>query len=483
MTKSTNTARAMKLMSGSAVVAQAAMILRQFVILRVLGPENYGIAVPMMLSSELLNRLLEMNPGSIVVQDKFGSTRKFRDAMQFIGVVRGILFFLILLLLAVPLALFNDLNTREYVLGFMFISLVPLIRGLSHVDVFRQMRRRRFGKLAFSSTVSPIATTTIVLVLCLFMNSFWVPLIARVIDAIIGLIMSFAIAERKWRMRYDHQSAIRIIKFVLPLIMGGFVIFISTRGNQQLLSASDSLFGFEISKSVVGTLAAAVAVAMIPATISSKVITQVFSSKFADTQRRGGNVSKLLERVQALGFTFGAASLILLQGGAIVVPILLTGKYEAAEPFLVALSVWSALRVSGTATKALALGLGRSKIIMYSNFWSLLGFAGSFWVIYNQRDLVEIAYWMGIGELMSSISRGVMIKKMLPEADLKTLFVKPGLVLLAALGIGVAQRYAIEGLSLPVALIVVVCSVGLGSGALSLIWAPARKVVWQKIHG
>ena len=275
----------MKLMSGSAVVAQAAMILRQFVILRVLGPENYGIAVPMMLSSELLNRLLEMNPGSIVVQDKFGSTRKFRDAMQFIGVVRGILFFLILLLLAVPLALFNDLNTREYVLGFMFISLVPLIRGLSHVDVFRQMRRRRFGKLAFSSTVSPIATTTIVLVLCLFMNSFWVPLISRVIDAIIGLIMSFAIAERKWRMRYDHQSAIRIIKFVLPLIMGGFVIFISTRGNQQLLSASDSLFGFEISKSVVGTLSAAAVADRHDSRhdSDSKVITQVFCSEGSQT--------------------------------------------------------------------------------------------------------------------------------------------------------------------------------------------------------
>lgn len=473
----------MKLMSGSAVVAQAAMILRQLIILRVVGPENYGIAVPIMLSTEFLNRLLEMNPGAIVVQDKFGSTRKFRDAMQFIGVGRGILFFLILMLLAVPLAFFNGLNTREYVLGFMFMSLVPLIRGFSHVDVFRQMRRRQFGKLALTSTVSPIATTTIVLILCLYMNSFWLPLIARAIDATIGMVMSFVIADRKWGMRYDRQSTIRIIKFVLPLIMGGFVIFTATRGSLQILSATDYLFGYEIPKSVVGTLAAAVTIAMIPGGIAAKVITQVFSSSFADTERQGKDVSKLLERVQAFGFTFGAASLILLQGGAIVVPILLTGKYEAAEPFLVALSVWTALRVSGTATKALVLGLGRSKIIMYSNFWSLLGFAGSFWVIYNQRDLVEIAYCMGIGELISSITRCVMIKKILPSTSLKTLFVRPGLVLLGALGIGIAQRYAIEGLSMPVAITVIVVSIGLGSGALSLIWAPTRKIVWQKIHG
>ena len=483
MTKSQNTARSMKFMSGSAIIAQVAMVVRQFVILKVIGPENYGIAVPMMLATELLNRLLEMNPGSIVVQDKFGSTRRFRDAMQFIGVSRGFVFFLILLLLAVPLAIFNDLNTREYVMGFMFISLVPLIRGFSHVDVFRQMRRQRFGRLAFSSSATPIATTAMVLVLCLFMNSFWLPLIARFIDATLGLIMSFVIAKRKWRMRYDRQSTVRIIKFVLPLIVGGFVIFVAARGNQQLMSASDFLFGYEIPKSMVGTLAAAVTIAMMPATISSKVITQVFSSKFADTARQGGNVSKLLERVQALGFTLGAAALILLQGGAVVVPILLTNQYEAAGPFLVVLSLWSGLRVSGTTTKALALGLGRSKIIMYSNFWSLLGFAGSFWVIYNQRDLVEIAYCMGMGELISSIARCVMIKKILPSADMKTLFVMPGLVLLGALGIGIAQRYAIEGLSIPVAMLVIMVSVGVGTGALSLIWPPTRKIVWQKIHG
>lgn len=483
MMKKNSTKTALKLMSSSAVISQVAVSLRQFIMLRSIGVENYGIAVPMILSIELLNRLLEMNPGSIVVQDEKGATRKFRNAMQFVGVGRGILFFLIILSLSVPLALFNDLDTREYILGFMLMSLVPLIRGLSHIDVFRQMRRRRFGKLAFSATVTPVATTAMISIICLFMSSFWVPLIARVIDAINGLIMSFVISERKWRMGFDLKSSVRIVKFTLPLIIGGVVVFICSRGSMLILGGSDYLFGYDIPKSVLGTLSAAVMIAIIPGKLGMKMITQVFSPRFAELKRNGGSISKMFEQVQALSYTLGASTLILLQGGAIIVPILLTKRFEASEPFLVALSLWTALRVSGTATKAMALGLGKSKIIMYSNFWSLLGFASSIWVIYNQRDLVEIGYCMGIGELLASISRCVMIKRLTPNISVTTLFVKPGLVLLCALGIGVAQRYAIEGLSTPMAALVVLITVGLGTSAVSLMWSPVRRMVSKKILG
>lgn len=474
----------MKLMSGSAVVGQVATITRQFVIMNAIGPGNYGIAVPMVLAIELLNRLMEMNPGTIVVQDKKGSSRKFRDALQFLSVGRGVVFFLILLLAAVPLAIFSDLNSMEYILGFMFMSLIPLIRGLSHLDVFRQMRRRQFERLAFASAMSPATTTTIVVILSLFINTFWLPLLARFIDAIVGLIMSFVIAERKWRMRFDRESTIRIIKFILPLIVGGVAIFISNRGSQQLLSASDSIFGYEISKAVLGTYAAAVVIAMIPGTVGDKLITQVFAPKIAEVSRRGGNVSKVFEHMQAVGFTLGASALILLQSGSVIVSLVFfwtTGKsFDGVGPFLIAMSVFGALRLGSNTTKAVALGLGKSKIMMYANFWAIMGFVGAFWVIYNRRDLMELGYCMAMSEIFSYIARSVMIKRIVPSITLKTLFVKPTLVILCALAIGTAQRYAIEGLSTTLAVVIVIVSVTIGSSVLALFWAPMRQIVSRK---
>lgn len=482
MGKKTNTTRAIKLMSSSTAVGQVAMITRQWVIFNAIGAENYGIALPMMLSIDLLNRLMEMNPGAIVVQDKKGSTRRFRDALQFLSVSRGILFFLILLMAAVPLAIFNELDSMEYILGFLFVSLIPLIRGLSHQDIFRQMRRRQFGKLALSSAMSPATTTTIVVILSLFMNTFWLPLLARFIDAIVGVIVSFVIAERKWRMRYDRQSTIRIIKFVLPLIVGGVAIFISNRGSQQLLSASDYLFGYEIPKSVVGSVAAAVTIAMIPGTIGDKLITQVFPPKIAEISRQGGSVSKVFEQMQAVGFTLGASALILLQAGSVIVPIVFFGNsYDGVAPFLIAMSVFGALRLSSNTTKAVALGMGKSKIMMYANFWAIVGFIGSFWVVYNQRDLVEIGYCMAISEILSYISRSVMIKRIVPSISLKTLFVKPAIILGCALAVGTAQRYAIAGLPIPLAVVVVIVSIAIGSGVLALFWAPVRQIVSRKL--
>ncbi|MBB48832.1 MAG: hypothetical protein CMJ33_09925 [Phycisphaerae bacterium] len=481
MTRKNSSNKALALISSSTVVSQVATLLRAFIIMRTIGVENYGIAVPMLLLIEFLNRLLELNPAAVIVQDEKGATKKFRHAFQFMSLIRGVLFALIIVLLAVPLAVFNDLDSREYVMGFMFVGLVPLIRGCSHVDIFRQMRRRRFGNVALSQTSTPVATTVMVAMLCLFMNSFWVPLIARVIDAVNGLIMSFVVAERRWMIRFDGESMVRIIRFMLPLIVGGMVVFISNRGSQQLLSASDSLFGFEIPKAVVGTLAAAVLIAMIPGSIGASVIQQVFAPRTAEIGRRGGNVARLFEQVQALGFTLGAAALIMLQAGSVIVPVLLTERFEGTAPFLVALSVFGALRLSSTSAKTIALGLGKSKILMYGNFWSVLGIVCSIWVVYNQRSLVEIGYCMGIGEALSYIARGIMVRRLVPSISLNALFVKPALVLLCALAIGTVQRYTIDGMSLPLALPLMFAWVVAGSALLSLFWAPVRSIVSQRL--
>ena len=76
-----------------------------------------------------------------------------------------------------------------------------------------------------------------------------------------------------------------------------------------------------------------------------------------------------------------------------------------------------------------------------------------------------------------------MIKRIAPSISPTTLFLKPGLVLLGALGIGIAQRYLIDGLDMPMAIVVIIVSVVLGTIAMSLVWAPTRSNISRKIRG
>ena len=472
--KKKSSRRAILLIGGSEVIGQGASFIRRLIILRTIGIENYGIAVPMLLVLGALNRILELNPGTTLIQDRKGSSRRFRDSLQFLGILRGIIFCLVVVAIAAPLAVFNNLDSREYIMGFMFLGLIPLIRGMSHIDICRQLRRRQYETTAVSTAVTPVVTTIMVAILCLFMSSFWVPLIGRVISAVNGMIMSFIVAKRRYRVRYDRESFIRILKFSLPLILGGFVIFVAQHGAEQLLSASKSLFGYSISKVDVGALASAVMVAMIPSLIGSKLITQVFSPKIAEIKRSNKSIVGLFDQIQAFSFTMGAGVMILLQGGSIIIPILLTNKFSEAGPYLVALSIFGAVRISGASTRALALALGKSKIIMYSNFWTLTGLACSTWVVYSQRNFIEIAYCMALGEIISTFSRSIMLKRLIPELNAKTLFFKPTLVLICAFGFGLVQRSIIDGLSVPMSVVVIILSVGVGTSALGLIWPAVR---------
>ena len=70
--KSKSSKRALMLIGGSEAIGQAAGIIRRLIILRTIGLENYGIAIPMLLVLGLLNRLLEINPGTTLVQDRMG---------------------------------------------------------------------------------------------------------------------------------------------------------------------------------------------------------------------------------------------------------------------------------------------------------------------------------------------------------------------------------------------------------------------------
>mgnify|MGYP001961861017 CR=1 FL=1 len=474
MSKKNSSKQALLLIGGSEVIGQGAAIIRRLIILRTIGVENYGIAVPMLLVLGLLNRIIDVNPSSTIVQDRKGSTRRFRDALQMVSVLRGVVFFVIVALLAVPLAVFNDLNSREYVMGFMFISLIPLIQGMYNIDIYRQLRRRQYKSTAVATAAAPVASTVMVAILCMFMSSFWVPLIGRFIHVISAVVISFLMAKRRYRLRWDVGSVTRILKFSVPLIIGGVVVFMSQRGAEQLLSASNFLFDYSIPKTEVGTLAAAVVIAMIPGTIGSKLTLQVFSPKIAEIRRKGSSLVHVFEQIQSVSLTIGSATMIMLQGGAVIIPILLTEKFQAAGPFLVALSLFGALRISGASTRAFALATGRSKIIMYSNICSLLGLVCSVWVVYNQRDLIEIAYCMAIGEASATIFRGLMIKRMVPSLSMMVLFTKPFFVLLCAFGVGVLQRNAINELSVPTSVGVIIISVAVGAGALSLAWSPVR---------
>ena len=221
-----NRTQAALLMLGSAeFISRPCALLRSIVVQRTIGPELLGIAAPMLLLADFLERVFSMHPGMAIVQDPKGGSGHFRRTLQTIIGVRGILFGVLIILLAVPLAIFNELNSPMYIAGFMVIGLVPIIRGFAHIDIQRQYRKRQYGGVTKAQVARELGGLLLAVLLCLIVklmwpgetlpgNAFWIPILVRVGTAGILVYVSFKLARRAFRFGWNSSDAMRILLFL-----------------------------------------------------------------------------------------------------------------------------------------------------------------------------------------------------------------------------------------------------------------------------
>jgi hypothetical protein len=111
----------------------------------------------------------------------------------------------------------------------------------------------------------------------------------------------------------------------------------------------------------------------------------------------------------------------------------------------------------------------------------MVGLACSALVVYNQRPLIEIAYCMAFGELLATLSRCIMLKRIVPDIKFTTLIVLPTITLISSFGIGVAQTTITEGCSMVMSILIILISVVVGTAAISVIWPSVRTMIARRI--
>ena len=178
-------------------ISRACGLLRSIVVWRTLGPQLMGAALPMIIIADFLDRVFSLHPSMVIVQDKQGGSGHYRRTLQTIIAVRGIILGIAIIVLAIPLAVLNELDDSPwYVAAFMVIGLVPMIRGFAHIDVQRRYRKREFGPLAQVQIWREVGSLVTAVVLCLVLTSFWIPILVRVNAAIILVFVTFKLARR-----------------------------------------------------------------------------------------------------------------------------------------------------------------------------------------------------------------------------------------------------------------------------------------------
>ena len=468
---------------GSAeVLAQGATLLRGIIVARIVGTEQIGIAMTMLLFGEFLNKMTNLNPGITLVQDPAGGSKSFRHTLQSILLLRGLVYSALIFLLAWPLAwMFKQ---QDNVAGFMAVALLPLVAGCIHVDVFRQLRNRNYVPTAMMASIPKVVSLGGAVVLSIWLQTFWLPILARLMEGLTGMVVSFGVAKRRYGLALDRRHLRRIIVFLVPLAGAGLIVFFTNSGPRLFLASAPRLFGVvDYTMVQVGLFGIAMTLCVLPSGIGSRIISQTWSPRLARMREEPARFRATFSEMQTVSYLLGAGVIILLGASRSWTLLLYGEKFAAAAEVVTVLSVFGGLRLGRVAMRAAALSTGRSGLIFWTNLAGVVGLVAIVFSVANAASLTTIAYCLLLGELCSFAVGNLLLMRGRLALGVLDLWLRPMVFCGIAILIAVAERKLFGDMSILIGAGVSIVLAAAFSAAIAITSPVARKAIRTRRGG
>jgi O-antigen/teichoic acid export membrane protein len=351
---------------GASVVAQFCALARYTLLARLLGPEQLGIAVALILTAQFFESVTDAGSDRFLVQDRHGDEPDVQRLAHLVWLGRGILIAAALVVLAAPIA--NFYGTPELAGGLALLALAPLIAGFAHLDHRRLQRASDFRSESRALLVSELASLAVTAIAAWITRDFTAILYGLITRSLLLAIVTHLTAERRYSIGYSAEHAGRIGRFGLPLMANGLLLFLGSQGDRVLI-------GNRLGLETLGYYSATLLLIMYPSAILMRFMTGMHMPLIAaakdDPERereaadRLAGQSLLLSIAMAAGFALVAPTVIVLLYGA-----------RFAQPALIvaAVGVLQTGRFLRLWPVTIALARGRSGIVLTSNLLRLAAF-------------------------------------------------------------------------------------------------------------
>lgn len=221
------------------VSGQIISLIRNMVVARMVGPEDFGVAVTFAVSLSILEAAFAHGFDKLLIQDKDGHNPVLQSMLHTLLVGRGLISGLALYF-AAPL-LTQAFKVPEALLAYQLLALVPVIRGFAHLDVVRIQRDMKFGRSQVVQISSQLFGLTVAVAHAIIFQSYWA-MLWGILSQIVALVMltQFA-AERSYRLGWNVGFSSRILGFSWPLMLNGIVLVLAAQADRLIVGAMLSL--------------------------------------------------------------------------------------------------------------------------------------------------------------------------------------------------------------------------------------------------
>ncbi len=395
-------ARGVAVLSAGQGGAQALQMVKNVLVARLLGPDEWGVVATFWVTLTLLDSITTLAADRQVVQAEDGAEKGFLGTAHALQALRGLGTGCVLFGLSWVAAW--AFKTPQALWAYQAIAIVPVIRGLSHLGVFVAQREMRFGPTVWAELWSQGVALVVGVVLAWQLGTFAAALWMIMAQTVAWTALTHVWGGSRYGWGWDSGSARRIALFCVPLMLNGALMFIVFQGDQTVI-------GVAYDKATLGLYAAAFMLASTP----TQLVAKVASSAFLPPLSRAQGDPVVFERrvrgsVEALALLGGAAGVGLAALGPWVMRTFFGAEYAAAGAVVGLLGVMFAIRIVRIGPTLAAMARGDTMNSAVGNMWRCAALVGVIVAAWQRADVWWIALAGVLGEGMALVASCVRLR-------------------------------------------------------------------------
>ncbi len=365
-------AQGMLLFTGFAA-AQLASFGRNAIIGHWLSKGDFGIAATITLLLQLVETTSELGVDRLIIQSRNGDRPRFVGCCHLVLFLRGVLTALALYVLAGPVAVFFAIPEARW--AFEAVAVVPLIKGLLHLDVRRYQRR-----------LSNIAQVTVEVLPQLFALALTVPVLKMTsgYEAIVWLALAQAalmvfvshlLARRCYQVVLDWAYVGQIFRFGWPIWLSALPLLIVHQGDRALVGR---LLGME----ELAAFSVAFLITMVPSLVVSRIAHALMLPLLSQVKDQGHEFGRRFRMMTDLaGVVVAAYVALFVAVGGLIVSFAFGSKYAGLDLVVALMAVmWGARMMQAVPGMAL-LAEANTRPFFTAGLIRATGLAGGYFAL------------------------------------------------------------------------------------------------------
>ncbi len=358
--------------AGASLWAGGGMLARQglrlgsnLVFARMLFPEAFGLMAIVNAVRTGLEMFSDLGIAPSIVQSKRGTDPVFLDTAWTLQILRGVVLFLITLVLAWPLA---ELYGEPQLAGLLPVAgAAALIASFSSTELAimrRKLSVRNYEAIYFAGQLASSAT---ILVWLLISPTVWALVAGGLVASSVRVLLSRAAASHRDRLRWDGDAARELFHFGKWIFLSTVATFLADEADRLLLAKLADI-------GQLGVYSIALMFATLPATLIHRVGTMVVFPALSRSHEAGRDLGLAYRRIRRPLLAIGGIGVTALAAGAIpMIETLYDDRYAEAGWMLQLLAVGSWFRILEVPGRFGLLAVGESRWLVVLNTVKLVG--------------------------------------------------------------------------------------------------------------